>query len=50
MDELEEYLEKNGLSAQKLDEMRRDEARLISYMTLEQKSLLFKECALSVWE
>ena len=50
MDELEEYLEKNGLSAQKLDEMRREEARLISYMTLEQKSLLFKECALSVWE
>lgn len=50
MDELEDYLEKNGLTVQKLDEMRREEARLISYMTLEQKSLLFKECALSVWE
>jgi hypothetical protein len=50
MDELEDYLEKSGISAQKLDEMRREEMRLLSYMTLEQKSLLFKECALSVWE
>ena len=50
MDELEDHLEKNGFTPQKLSEMRRDEARLLSYMTLEQKSLLFKECALSVWE
>ena len=50
MDELEEYLEKTGLSSQKLEEMRREEIRLLSYMTLEQKSLLFKECALSIWE
>ncbi len=50
MDELEEFLEKSGLSRQKLEEMRREEMRLLSYMTLEQKSVLFKECALSVWE
>ena len=50
MDELEEYLEKTGLSPQKLAEMRAEEARLLSYMTLEQKSLLFKECALSIWD
>ena len=50
MGELEEYLEKSGLSPRKLAEMRAEEARLLSYMTLEQKSLLFKECALSVWD
>ena len=50
MDELEEYLEKTGLTPQKLAEMRAEEARLLSYMTLEQKSLLFKECALSIWD
>ena len=50
MEELEEYLEKSGISARKLDEMRREEMRLLSYMTLEQKSLLFKECALSLWD
>ena len=50
MDELEEYLEKSGIPPQKLAEMRAEEARLLSYMTLEQKSLLFKECALSIWD
>lgn len=50
MDELEDYLEKSGLTPRKLAEMRAEEARLLSYMTLEQKSLLFKECALSIWE
>jgi hypothetical protein len=50
MDELEEYLEKSGFKPQKLAEMRAEEARLLSYMTIEQKSLLFKECALSIWD
>jgi hypothetical protein len=50
MDELEEYLEKSGFKPHKLAEMRAEEARLLSYMTLEQKSLLFKECALSIWD